>query len=202
MRSQRSKNSRSKVRAAQLERAFLSDLFWLAFLVAASIIFLPLSSQGGEYQAHSAKLGKLDAQIRKTEDEIHHLAKSKQSAVTAEQKENLHKEMFALYKELKAQSADYEETKTHIRFQHPEKGEEVEHKYTRHSLQPFTSFENDVTIDGKLDSFLHKMRTVYGETPKPKKESVKSADPRAPASAQKKKEFDPDDVDQPITLKK
>ena len=203
MRSQRSKNSRSQVRAAQLERAFLSDLIWLAFLIATSIVFLPLSSQAGDYMAHTAKLGKLDAQMEKTTQEIHHLAKSKQSAVTAEDKEAVHKEMLALYKELKNYSADYQETKTHIRFQHPEKGDEVERKYTRESVQSFTSFENDVSLDGKLDSFLHKMRTVYGETPKPKKQEVKPfVDPRAPASIVKKKEFNPDDVDQPITLKK
>ncbi len=203
MRSQRSKNSRSRVRAAQLERTFFYDLIWLAFLVAASIIFLPLSSHAGDYLAHAAKLGKLESQMDKVGGEIQNLAKGRQSASTAEQKETVHKEMLALYKELKNYSSDYEDTKTHIRFQHPEKGDEVERKYTREAIQPFTTFENDVTIDGKLDSFLHKMRTVYGETPKPKKqEAAKQVDPRAPASAEKKKEFNPDDVDQPITLKK
>lgn len=201
MRSQRSKNSRAKVRAAQIERAFLSDLYWLAFLVATSIIFLPMFAHAGDYQAHEAKLGKLDAQMKKTTEDIQALAKSKQHAVQAEQKENIHNQMMSLYKELKISSSDYQETVTHIRFKHPEKGDEIERKYSRQPLQPFSNFENDVTLDGKLDSFLHKMRTVYGETPKPKKQELKKADPRAPASAEKKP-FNPDDVDQPITLKK
>lgn len=207
MRSQRSKNSRSKVRAAQLERAFLSDLYWLAFLIAISILFLPLASIAGEYQAHEAKLSKLRSQIDKVEEDIRALAKEKQHA-TADEKENLHKAMMALYKENQKNRTDYQETQTHIRFKHPEKGEETDQKYTLHSLQPFSSFENDVTLDGKLDSFLHKMKTVYGETPKKKKEvkyipAKQKTDPRAPASADaKKKPFNPDDIDQPITLKK
>ncbi len=204
MQSPRLKNSRSEVRAAQIDRAFFNDLIWLAFLVATSILFLPLSSQAGDYQAHEAKLRKLEVQMEKSEEEIHHLAQGKQQAVTAEQKESIHREMMALYKDLKSKSADYEETKTHIRFKHPEKGEEAERKYSRQPLQSFTSFENDVSLDGKLDNFLNKMHAVYGETPKKKKFEAKAPkpDPRTPASVEKKKEFNPDDVDQPITLKK
>lgn len=204
MRSQRSKNfkkrTRAKERAMQIERAYFYDLIWLALLVAICILFFPFSSQAGEYQAHIAKLGKVQAQMQKLEDEIHELAKKKSHAVDATEKEEIHKEMFTAYAELRKLNDDYEETKTHIRFKHPEKGEETEHKYSRHEVQPLANFENDATLDGKLDSFLGKFHSVYGQPVKEKKEARVEV-VKKPV-VEKKKVVDPDDVDQPITLSK
>lgn len=202
MRSQRSKNfkarTRAKERALEIERAFFADLIWLAFLVALSIMFYPFSSQAGEYQSHVAKLGKLDAQMVKIEDELHDMATKRTQALTEGEKETLHQQMVSSYEELKKIKEDYDSTKTHMRFKHPEKGDEAQHKYT-HEIKPLSSFETDTTLDGKLDSFLGKFHTVYG-TPVPKKE-VKP-EPVKKVVVEQKKVVDPDDVNQPITLSK
>lgn len=200
MRSPRSKNSRARERAVQIERAFLGDLLWLAFLVALAILFLPLTTHAGDYQSHEMKLRKYEVEIEKHELEIRAMAKEKASTSDGREKERLHEAMVAEHSELEKISAKYNDEKVHLRFKHPEKGENKERQYSRHTVQPLSAFE-DVSLDGKLDTFLGKFKRVYGETPKPKKvEPKKSA--REVASEKKEKAIDPDAMDQQLTLSK
>lgn len=199
MRSPRSKNSRAKERAIQLESLFLNDLYWLGFLIALALFLLPLATQAGEYIHHELKIKKLEVDIKKYEEDIHHLARTKVQTPDVKAKEQLHKEMLESYKHLQEASESYNKERAHVRFQHPEKGDDKERQYTRHVVQPLDAFE-DISLDGRLDTFMAKFHRVYGESPKLK--SKKEVEKSKRDTASEKKPFDPDSMDQSITLSK
>ena len=150
----------------------------LVAVAACAMAFLD-GARAGEWRNHQASLAALQGQLRQLEGDLSHLIEAKRQAQDAAQVKVIADEIVVKHAKLREISKEYEEERQHVRFKHPERGDEAERRYSRHKPQAIEELEGEVGLEPKLDRIKLKIQTVYGIGPS--KDSAGAGAARSPA---------------------
>jgi hypothetical protein len=138
------------------------------------ISFSPSFSFAGDWKVHASELRAKIATVQQLEEKIEDLVKQKNTK--AGNTAGILEQIVSSHDELKKAVKEYNKLRNHVRFEHPEQGDDTERKYRPHRFKSIEEFEEAVGIYGKLDRLKRKVKTTYGiedpkppEPPKPKK---------------------------------
>ncbi len=123
----------------------------------------------GRGESYSAVLQKYRTQrtrIANLEDKIKEALTQKSRIKDAEQKELLLQQVRRDHQELKKIYQEYEELEREIRFRYPEKEDDDPRQYRLFRLRSLEQMEQELGLDGQLDSLRAKIRQKY---PSPEK---------------------------------
>jgi DNA polymerase II small subunit/DNA polymerase delta subunit B len=110
---------------------------------------------------HEVNLKGYQIKIRNSEDELRELIAKKNSNRNPKVRDEILKEIIQKSEDLKKTFADMKSEEEHIRFQHPEKGDETERKYRHLRLKSVKDLENEVGVDGQLSRLKAKVKDKY-----------------------------------------
>jgi hypothetical protein len=147
----------------------------IAFAGAQSVSARPWSE-------HVNHLALLSHTIETDETEIRSLIKQKRHTEDAEQIAQIMKQIGEHHKSLQKATREYEEERQHVRFEHPEKNEQLERSYVRHDLKSVDDFENEMGLDGRLDVVRTKVLKTFPLPPTKSLAAQQKGDVRKPAS--------------------
>lgn len=140
-------------------------------ILTMSLIFVGLTSAyGKEWGVHQGNLRGWVGKIQSKEDEIKKLILEKQHTKDKDKQKEVMDKLVEVHKGLTKDYKDFEEERNHARFQHPDKGQDLEKKYRPFRLRSIEEIEGDMGLDGKLNRLKSKIERVY----------IKDADPNAP----------------------
>jgi hypothetical protein len=100
--------------------------------------------------------------IREKEKKISDIIRAKNAEKDQEKLQPLLADLQKEYKELEKLYKDLDDEKRHIRFEHPDKGVEVERKYRAYKIRSIEDMENELGTDGKLSRLKQKVFLKYG----------------------------------------
>jgi hypothetical protein len=151
----------------------------LSTMVISSFLCLSLIVQAGEYKKHGGNLESLLLKIQTKEDSIKALGEelNRLSVIKgAEDKQNeTRQKMIKEHEELVAAQKQFNEEANHVRFQHPEKGEDFNFSIEDQQVKTMKEFEEEMGIDGRLNTLKSKVNKVYSVTSsQPSDSKVKS----------------------------
>lgn len=149
-------------------------------LMAACTIF-SVGVRAGDWSGHLNHLRSSESRIHALEADINHLIESKHHTKGAELNGIL-AEIASKYRDLKAAVKEREQEITHVRYQHPEKGDNEKRKYTRYQMKTLEQFEEDLSLEGKLDRLKYKVRSQFQVPVAEKKSEVEDGHDRSPTS--------------------
>ena len=181
-----------------------------AFASGVLISSIALARPWGEHHmrmnASAARIGQLEEDLKELIKEKKHAEEPAELRVITQNIADKYAEIEKLYKERHTEEL-------HIRFQHPEKGDDEKREYTRVKLKSLEELENDFGLDARLNRVQAQIRRTYGIETQAKDQAAKETtshltkheeaheDERLPASEGKKKNQIPD-ADERITLSK
>lgn len=127
-------------------------------------ILLPSLLFSGDFKSHSGALKGWGARIQNKEAELKRLIDEKQKIKDQKLVKEKLDQIVATYNELLKLEKEYEEERSHVRFEHPEKGEELIKKYHPYRALTMEEYENEVGVDSKLTGIKSKVAKVYSKT--------------------------------------
>lgn len=136
------------------------------------LVFLVLISSksfAGGFEAHKQNLQNMVMSISDIESEINKMIHHKRSEHDREAQKKVMKEIQEAHKKLLEAYKKYNEEVNHVKFRHPEQGDEGDRTYTVLKPRTLEQIENDVGLEGKLDRIKRKMGAQYNEPPPPPK---------------------------------
>lgn len=165
-----------------------------AVLFKVSLILLSAFSvsvaKAGSWNDHASRMTNLSKQIHNTEEEIRALIAAKQKTTDRKQLAEIVRNLGELHSKLQKLSKEYEEERQHVRFQHPERNDELERVYVRHQLRSIGEMETEFGLDARLDRLKARVLKTF-PIPEEKEKSKEQAETvRQPASQ-------PEDEDAP-----
>ena len=107
----------------------------------------PSLSYAGDWKVHASDLRAKIATIQQLEEKIEELVKQKNSK--AGNTSAVLEQIVSSHDELKKAVKDYNKLRNHVRFEHPEQGDDTERKYRPHRFKSIEEFEESVGIYGK-----------------------------------------------------
>lgn len=181
----------------------------MRYIFAALIIgFVTVSAAtaaAGDWRNHQASMGTKQSKMKMLEAEIEELIQQKKTVEDPDVLSTLTSAMATKHTELAEVVLKYREELLHIRFKHPEKGDESERKYPRYQLKTLKEMENEFGLDAKLNRLKGRLEHTFGikkpepppeDTPRRQAEDISA---RAPASEDPNR---PADADERIRLSK
>ncbi len=124
--------------------------------------------------------------MRASEAELQTLIGAKKESEDPERVKELTTQIRAKYAELEKQAVEFRTEVTHMRFKHPDRGDDNDRKYARFKLKTLREYESSFGLDGQLDRLRIRVSQVYQPKKPEKKINAKPAIPvvekRAPAS--------------------
>lgn len=159
-------------------------------IILGSFIFSS-NAFAGNWVVHASELRAKIAVIEQTEAKIEDLIKQKNEKSSGGSSTVVIDQIVEAHKELKKSVKEYNKLRNHVRFEHPEQGDDTERKYHPHRFKSIEEFEDSVGIYGKLDRMKRKMKKTYGieekkpvvvEAPKKKKDDLDTEVPRVKLS--------------------
>jgi hypothetical protein len=134
------------------------------------------------WSEHVNHLALLSHTIETDETEIRSLIQQKRHVEEPEQIAQIMRQIGERHKNLQKVTLEYEEERQHVRFEHPEKNEQLERSYVRHDLKSVDDFENEMGLDGKLDVVRAKVLRTFPLPPAKTLATQQKSDVRHPAS--------------------
>lgn len=162
------------------------ELVTTVVLVAAAYAPSVLARPWSEHNNH---LGSMARQLVSTEHEIQELIERKGHTVDPKQVAEIMRSIAERHRSLVKTSKDYEEERQHVRFEHPERNDQLDRKYVRHEVKSVEEMESGLSIDARLDRV---RAMVLAKFPVPERKMTteeKSFRTRLPASNKR----EPDD---------
>lgn len=147
----------------------LNRFIWSLLICSAAL--------GGSWNEHMNNINSMLGRMRTDEEEIKKLVEEKAQAKSKEQLNEILKQIVERYKNLQETHKRFEEERHHVRFEHPEKGDEVERRYRPFRLRTIDQMETEVGLEKKLDRFKAKVETVY-KSPDQKKTTLTESEIR------------------------
>ena len=123
----------------------------------------------GGFEAHKQNLQNMVVSISDIEAEIKNLIHHKRSEHDREAQKKVMKEIEEKHKKLIEAYKTYNDEVNHVKFRHPEQGDDGERTYTILKPRTLEQIENDVGLEGKLDRVKRKMEAQYNQSPPPPK---------------------------------
>ncbi len=108
------------------------------------------------------------SKLRALEGELQQLIADKKHSEDPERVKELTTLMRTKYTELETSAAEFRVEAMHMRFKHPERGDDHERQYARFKLKTLKEYESSLGLDGQLDRLKIKVSQVY-QTKKPEK---------------------------------
>lgn len=142
-------------------------------------VLISINSHAGNWKVHASDLRAKIAEIEQAEAKIEDLISQKKSRKSGNSSTEIIDQIVDAHKELKKAVEKYNKLRNHVRFEHPEQGDDTERKYRPHRFKSIEEFEDSVGIYGKLDRMKRKMKRTYG---------IEEKKPPAPPKVEKKKE--------------
>jgi len=138
-------------------------------------------------------------QLEMAEHDIHALIEQKRHTDDPVQVGEIMRGIAERHSRLEKKAKEYEEERQHVRFEHPERNDQLERKYVRHEVKSVEEMESTMGIDARLDRirFLVTLKFPVPETKITVEE--KNFRTRLPAS---RKEVADEDVPERIKLVK
>lgn len=146
-----------------------------------SVLLFSLSVFAGTYSTHMNEMNgfenKVETLERKIRKLVHEMSQTKDKAKIQE----ITHEIVQDHEEMKKNIRRAEKIKYHLRFEHPEKGESIEIKYSRLNAQRLRELENELGLDKILSQLKMKVESTFPEPKKPveDKKSAPFAEPSA-----------------------
>lgn len=132
-------------------------------VVALFLIFIPVSTVvAGDWQFHLTNLTMRQSKIRALESEVRELLHHKKETEDPVQLKVIADEIAAKYAELAKVSKEFRDEYAHVRFKHPDRGDDDERKYSRYQLKTLEQLETESGLDGKLDHIKKKVADTFG----------------------------------------
>lgn len=130
------------------------------WIFACLLLVIPQSGIAGNWAVHASDLRAKIALIQQLEGDIEKAIEQKNQQKSGDNTAVLQL-IVDKHKELTKTVEEYNELRNHVRFEHPEQGDETERKYRSHQLRSLDEFEQAVGIYGKLDRVKLQLRRVY-----------------------------------------
>lgn len=178
----------------------MRNIHFIVFL--AALCFYVPAALAGDWRGHQSSMGTKQSKMKALESEIEDLIHQKKGSEVPDEVTRITVTLAEKHGELAKVTREYREELLHIRFKHPELGDESDRKYPRYQLKTLKEMETNHGLDAKLDKIKERLQHTFGmkkpeaedETPKAEKETAHSREP-----AQEKR---PADADERITLSK
>lgn len=132
-----------------------------------ALLGVPLNAWAKEWGMHQGNLRGWVAKIQTKEEEIKKLIEEKEHTKDKDKLKEIMDKMVEMHKALAKDLKDYEEERSHVRFQHPDKGDDLESKYRPVRLRTIEEIEGDMGLDGKLNRLKSKIERVYQKEANP-----------------------------------
>ncbi len=121
----------------------------LVGLSAASVF--AHSSEARMWNEHTSQLAMKSRQLEMGEHEIHALIERKQHTDDPAAVGEIMQSIAVQHRALEKKAKEYEEERQHVRFEHPERNDQLERKYVRHEIKSVQEMESSMGIDARLD---------------------------------------------------
>ncbi len=162
-------------------------------LILALCLFVP-AAFAREWRQHQASMGTKQSKMKALEGEIEELIHHKKGTENPDEITHITTTLAEKHAELAKVAREYREEQLHIRFKHPEQGDESERKYPRYQLKTLKEMASGHGLDAKLDKIKERLQHTFGmkkteseeETAKGEKESSHAREPaqeKRPAEA-------------------
>ena len=183
------------------------------FAALACVLLISSTSFARPWGEHHMRMNATAARIKQLEDDLKELIKEKKHAEEPAELRVITQNIADKYAEIEKIHKERHTEELHMRFQHPEKGDDEKREYTRIKLKSLEELENDFGLDARLNRVQAKIRRTYGIEVQAKDQAAKESkshitkheeaheDERLPASEGKKRNQIPD-ADERITLSK
>lgn len=133
-----------------------------------------------EWQKHIMSLNTHNEKIKNNEKSILALIEEKKSTKDQARIKLILVEMQILQKEIEQSSQKLSEEVAHMRFDHPEKGQQEKEDLKLHQVKSIDELESSTGIEGKLSSLVEKIRKIYSSAGSAKVEVAKPIEPEKP----------------------
>lgn len=166
--------------------------------LAGAILCCANPADARPWNEHTNRLMTLSRQMENGEQEIHTLILEKRRTYDAKKVADILRQIEEKHKAIRKAWKDYEEERQHVRFEHPEKNDQLDKTYVRHELRSLEDLESDLGIDARLDRVKARVLAKF-PIPEKKIADVKKFRTRLPAS---KDTIPAEDQPEKITLSK
>ena len=119
------------------------------------------ANSGHRWSEHESHLTSFMARIRTLEKEISDMIESKHHVENSEKVRLLTQQIAFKHSDLAKVVKDYEAERLHVRFQHPDRDQELEREYSAHHLKSIDEIETAFGIDGRLDRVKRQVGVVF-----------------------------------------
>jgi hypothetical protein len=116
---------------------------------------------GHRWSEHESRLTSYMAKIRTLEKEISDMIESKHHIESSERVRILTQQIAFKHADLAKVVRDYEAERLHVRFQHPDRDQELEREYSAHRLKSIDEMETAFGLDGRLDRIRRQVGIVF-----------------------------------------
>jgi hypothetical protein len=165
----------------------------------ATALSLVSTGEARMWNEHTSQLSQKARQLEMAEHEMHGLIEQKRHTDDPEQVGEIMRAIAERHRALEKKAKEYEEERQHVRFEHPERNDQLERKYVRHEVKSVEEMESTMGVDARLDRV---RALVTFKFPVPEKKVTieeKNFRTRLPAS---KKEIAEEDAPEKIRLVK
>ncbi len=151
-----------------------------------TLILLSQFALAGNFDTHTQNLQNMVGAISDIEAEIKNLIHHKRAEHDREAQQKTMKEIQQSHKKLEEAYKNYNEEVNHVKYRHPEQGDQGERTYTVLKPRTLEQIENDIGLEGKLDRIKRKLERQYNQPPPPPKtqkeelEEKKKAEDKSP----------------------
>ena len=136
-------------------------IFVLASALFAWVILIGRAGHSESWGRHEVNLKGYQIQITNGEEEMRALIAKKKINTDLKIRDEILKEIIQKNEDLKKTFREMKTEEEHIRFQHPEKGDETVRKYRHLRLKSIEELENEVGLDGQLSRLKNKVKNKY-----------------------------------------
>lgn len=120
------------------------------------------SAWAGDWRIHQSSMGGKQRKMKSLEAEIGELILQKRDTEDPDAIRSITASMAQKHAELEKVAQEYREELLHIRFKHPEQGDESDRRYPRYRLKVLKEMETDFGLDAKLDRLRDRMHRTFG----------------------------------------
>jgi len=124
-------------------------------------ILFSLSAEGAEWGRHEVNLKGYATRINSAQEEIQVLVVKKNQNRDPKVRDELLLEIIKKNNDLKRIYKEFKTEKEHVRFEHPEQGDQAERKYRHVKMKSLEDLENEQGLDGQLSRVKRKIETQY-----------------------------------------
>ncbi|MFK8137803.1 MAG: hypothetical protein AB8E15_05515 [Bdellovibrionales bacterium] len=155
-------------------------------LIFSLVILFSSPLFAGDWKIHASNMRANMAELTQKEQAVKSLIQQKNNTKDKALISSLLDQIVTAHEDYKKAVDKYNEERNHIRFEHPEQGDDTERSYRYRNAQEIEDLEDAVGIYGRLGKVKRKLKKTYGikdkkrniEVKEEKKEEFETETPR------------------------